>query len=95
MDIPTRTQVQFIAGRTMILKDGIWREENLDPALRVVKIEYGSDTYFNLLDLYPELQNILSLGDNLEFSWYYCLIKIGATGEAKLTPKELVKIFNP
>ena len=83
--------VRHVAGRTFIFENDLWREKDLDPKLQVLKIQYGSKAYFNLIVLDSDLIEILSLGEQIEFAYEKIIIRIGNDGESNLTNNDLKK----
>jgi len=85
--------VRFIRGRTFVLKDSVWVEKGYSESARTLEIRFGSEAYFELLRLRPEIQVFLSLGDQVIFragrrGTGPIYIKIGPTGREKLTDSD-------
>lgn len=58
---------RFIAGRSLVLRDGIWTEEGITGSPRELHVRALSRSYFTLLRLRPELRELLSIGRELRF----------------------------
>lgn len=62
--------VQRIGARTFTLRSGIWIEEGLSLQTEAdSKIKFLSDEYFQFLESNSELAKILSLGEQIKFTW--------------------------
>ena len=58
--------VRAIGNRAFVLKDGVWIETTFDPStMTTVKVQFGSDDYFRLLDLRPDLGEAFALGERV------------------------------
>lgn len=69
-DMAMLITVRRLSDKTFQLKDGIWIEYGLDPAIKPDRIiRYLSDAYFNLVQENPELRKIIALGEELKFCW--------------------------
>ncbi|MFO0649861.1 MAG: VIT domain-containing protein [Polyangiales bacterium] len=58
---------RFIAGRSMVLRDGIWIEEGITGTPRELHIRALSRSYFTLVRLRPELREVLAIGREVRF----------------------------
>ena len=62
--------VKKVGTKTFNLKNGEWIEKGLDSKDKPdEKIVFLSSEYFELIKQYPELNKILSLGEEVLFSW--------------------------
>ena len=61
--------VKYIAGKTFYLNDGKWLDSAIQNAdnLERVKIKFGRDEYFSLINKYPIVSRWLAIGTNMEF----------------------------
>ncbi len=58
--------VRVAGHRAFVLKDGVWIETAFDPStMTTVKVQFGSDDYFRLLDLRPDLGEAFALGERV------------------------------
>lgn len=58
--------VQVVGHRAFLLQDGVWIETTFDPStMTTIKVQFASDDYFKLLDLYPDLSGAFALGDRV------------------------------
>ncbi len=55
-------QVRSAAGRTFLLKDGVWMDTAYDPAAETVRVAFLSEDYFKLLEQRPSLSGAFALG---------------------------------
>ena len=78
-----QSAVRHIGGYTLNLdSDGVWRSAtvaDLDEATRVA-IQYMSDAYFRLLELRPDINRLVALGERVEFEVNDVIVLIDATG---------------
>jgi hypothetical protein len=69
------TEVREVAGRTFLLRDGVWTDGEYDGKAETVKITYGSDAYFDLLGKGGDIGKFLALGTKVIFrfegKWYH------------------------
>jgi Ca-activated chloride channel family protein len=60
--------IQVVASRAFVLRDGIWTDTAYDPEkMRVRRIQFGSDDYFELLAQHPEWGRYVALGEQVIF----------------------------
>jgi Ca-activated chloride channel homolog len=71
---------QSVAGRTFRLKDGIWSDIAIDPAIRTIDIAAFSDAYFALLRALPELERVLAELDSVHVAGRRVNVRVRATG---------------
>jgi Ca-activated chloride channel family protein len=58
--------VQIVGQRTFLLQDGVWIETTFDTAsMTTIKVQFASDDYFKLMDLFPDLAEAFALGDRV------------------------------
>lgn len=63
--------VQNIGQRVLALDtDGVWRErdEHTNSSAQRVQVQYLSDAYFRVLEIRPDLDRLLAVGDSVEFN---------------------------
>ena len=72
MDFNDRhSPVQNIGQRVLTLDaDGVWRErdEHTNEEAQRVQVQYLSDAYFRVLEIRPDLDRLLAVGDSVEFN---------------------------
>lgn len=63
--------VRYVEGKSFRRSDGVWRDLALDdePGETVVKVEFGSKEYFDLLQEHPGLAPYFALGEKVEVSF--------------------------
>jgi len=68
------SETREMAGRTFLLRGGVWTDSEYDGKAETVKITYGSDAYFELLGKGGDIGKFLALGTRvifrLENKWY-------------------------
>jgi Ca-activated chloride channel family protein len=58
--------VRSIGERAFLYKDGLWTETTFDPdTMETIKVQFGSDDYFTLLELRPDLAEAFALGEHV------------------------------
>lgn len=74
-------EIRYIGTKTFYLVNEIWRDSEYADGQETVKIVYGSDAYFKLLDAAPEIGQYLALGERMIVCWNDQLrLEIGAEG---------------
>lgn len=58
---------RFVAGRSLVLRDGTWTEEGITGSPRELHIRSLSRSYFTLLRLRPALRELLAVGTEVRF----------------------------
>jgi hypothetical protein len=58
---------RFVAGRALVLRDGVWIEEGITGTPRELRVRALGRSYFTLLRLRPELRALLAVGTELRF----------------------------
>lgn len=58
---------RFVAGHSLVLRDGTWSEDNLPAGARVLRVRAMARSWFTLLRLRPALREVLSVGHALRF----------------------------
>jgi Ca-activated chloride channel homolog len=82
-------------GKSFVWQNGILTDTKHEPGNKVLKIQFGSEAYFRLLELYPKAKAALALGDKVIVSWTKGRsIQIGADGENSI-PDGRIKAFLP
>ena len=64
------------AGRAFTLRDSIWVEEGLANNRKVLYVRYAGPAYFWLAERFPQLIDILSLGERVRFAFRNVEIRI-------------------
>ncbi len=60
--------LKYVGGKTFYLRDGIWIDSGYEAAtMTPIKIGFGSDVYYQLLDSRPEWGKYLALGESVIF----------------------------
>lgn len=87
---------RYVAGKSFRLEAGVWVDaevEQLPASARSLKIEWGSDAYFALLAVKPELARWLSLGEAVHLEVDGVRVEVGADGEASMDELQLRAFF--
>ena len=64
-DFGEPAEIKYVGKKTFFLKKGFWTDSEYEPEMKVIKIVYGSDKYFDLLSKDPELGKYLALGTKI------------------------------
>jgi Ca-activated chloride channel family protein len=56
---------KMVSGRLFVYKSGRWVDSTFKKDMAVLKIKFGSDAYFKLLELKPSLKKALALGTDV------------------------------
>jgi hypothetical protein len=57
-----------VGSKTFFLREGVWTDAEFDPErMTPVRVQFGSDAYFDLLAARPEWGPYLALGDRVVF----------------------------
>jgi Ca-activated chloride channel family protein len=59
--------VRYAAGKRFVLRGKAWIDEAFEDEMDVTEIEFLSEQYFELLDKYEDVEQILALGENVAF----------------------------
>lgn len=64
-------QSQFVAGKTFFLNGNQWVDSQIQktPGARQVRIEFGSQAYFDFVAKHPRVSAWLALGQNVQILW--------------------------
>ena len=92
-DANRAVQVRNVAGKTFELRDGVWTDQAFKPEMQSLKIMWGSDAYFALLDALPQAKDYLALGEALTVVLDGKALVVGKEGNDKMTADEIRKFF--
>jgi Ca-activated chloride channel family protein len=84
--------IQHAAGRTFVLRDGVWTDASLKTQATRIKVKPYSDAYFKLIADIPELQEVFALGDKVVVGGKDVVIEIASNGVERLSDTELKKV---
>ncbi len=87
------TQVRRVAGRTFDLHDGAWVDQSYKADMDTLRIQWGSDAYFALLDALPDLKDCLTLGEAVTIAIDGKALVVGKEGKDSMTADEVRKFF--
>jgi Ca-activated chloride channel family protein len=63
-----RQVVQLVGSKTFLLQDGVWMDTAFDPSqMTTVKVGFGTEDYFDLLEARPEWGAYFALGNRVIF----------------------------
>jgi Ca-activated chloride channel family protein len=87
-------EIRYLGTKTFYFIDQIWIDSDYVEGEKTVKIMYGSDAYFKLLDAEPEIGKYLSLGEKIILCWndQLCL-EIGPEGIRDADDAELIEVL--
>jgi hypothetical protein len=84
--------VRNVGKRNFFQVAGYWVDGTARADMPVLRIQYGSEAYFSLVEWRPELKQFLAIGENLMLVVDDHLLIIGNEGEETLT-KETFEAF--
>lgn len=87
------TQVRHVAGKTFELHASAWIDQAFKPDMAALRIQWGSDAYFALLDALPQVKDYLALGDALTVVIEGKALVVGKEGSDKMTADDIRKFF--
>jgi Ca-activated chloride channel family protein len=83
-------ETRRVAGRVFMNISGVWIDQSYDDEAEIVRVEYLSDAYFQLLDREPDLKDILALGERVVWRTPSGkTLVIDGEGKEKFTDEEL------
>jgi hypothetical protein len=56
---------KLISGRLFVFSGGRWIDQTFKKDMDILKIRFGSDAYFKLLELKPDLKKFLAIGTDV------------------------------
>ena len=66
VEVADGNAIRLVGNRTFIQQEGVWIETTFDPGtMETTKVQFASDDYFALLDLYPDVAGAFALGDRV------------------------------
>jgi Ca-activated chloride channel family protein len=85
-------EIRYLSTKTFYFINEVWIDSEYVAEQKTVKIVYGSEAYFKLLDTAPEIGKYLSLGEKLIVCWddQLCL-EIGSEGISEADNPELLE----
>lgn len=85
-------RVREVGGRVFILRDTTWTESTYPEGAPVVKVQYLSGAYWDLLEVLSDVGPILALGEEVLFKAGTVFVHVGAEGLTELTPEILARL---
>ena len=80
----TTQQIRVVGARTFVLNEDVWTDTTFDAAtMRLEDVRFGSDRYFQLLQLHPDWGDALALGEKVIVVEAGEAYRIGETGESE------------
>jgi hypothetical protein len=59
-------EINVVANKTFVLRDGIWTDTTYEPQeMRTTAVQFGSETYFALLEDHAEWGQYFAVGDRI------------------------------
>jgi Ca-activated chloride channel homolog len=84
---PAVDQVKQVADKTFLRQAGAWIDTSFDAnTMRAEQVDFGSERYFRLLGLYPEIGRYLALGDRVTVVLGGNAYAVSPTGGRPATP---------
>lgn len=86
------TDLQVVAGRAFVLRDGQWVDRLHDGAVRTLEVEVFSPAYFRLLQALPELRGWWGVLHPVTVAGRNVSLRVGETGASTLSGEEVQRI---
>jgi len=77
---------------TFVLRDSVWTDVRYKKSGTVLQVKPFSDAYFKLLEMVPELREPFSVGERVIVAGRSMAIELTASGEERLTDRDLTLI---
>jgi len=88
-DVPVRR----VAGKTFDLTDDGWIDQDYRPEMPALKIKWGSDAYFAVLDALPQITDYLALGEKVTVVLDGKALIVGEEGIEQMTADQIREFF--
>ena len=85
--------VKRVAGRAFRYQDGAWVEGTYDGKAKTFDLRYGSDAYFRMLALEPELGKVFALGERVTLLHKGVWLRVGPSGKERMSDDEIRQLF--
>jgi Ca-activated chloride channel family protein len=87
-------EIRYLGTKTFYFINQVWIDSEYVEGKKTVKIAYGSEAYFKLLDAKPEVGKYLSLGEKVILCWndQLCL-EIGSEGIREADNSQLLDVL--
>lgn len=83
-----------VHGRILVDYSGVWIDQSYDKDAEVVRVEYLSDAYFQLLEREPALKPVFALGERIVWRTPSGkTLVVDGEGKSRLTDAELQSLF--
>jgi len=86
-------QVRRVAGKTFELRDGVWTDRDYEKEMGMLRIKWGSDAYFSVIDALPQVKDYLTLGEAVIVVIDGKALSVGREGREQIEAAEVRKFF--
>ncbi len=88
-----KAALQRVGERTFALLGGAYVDTAFEEDMETLKVKFGSDAYFNLLDVMPELTDCLALGETVVVVIGEKALIVADEGEEEMTADQIEEYF--
>jgi Ca-activated chloride channel family protein len=86
--------VTNVLGQTLIESaGGIWESQADVAGLKVWRVKFGSEAYFDFAESYPEAKDFLKLGEKVNFVFRNQVVVVGESGQSEIDREGLTRLF--
>jgi Ca-activated chloride channel family protein len=85
--------VERVGDRTFVLLDGTYVDTSFTEKTEMLRVKWGSDAYFSVLDAMPELKDCLALGESVVVVVGGKALVVGDEGRDKMSADEVKAFF--
>jgi Ca-activated chloride channel family protein len=91
--VSSNSSAVAVSGRTLRFDGSAWADVDYESSEKAVEIKMGSDAYFAMLRLYPEVLDFARLGSDVTFFLNDRFVRIGDAGLEQATELELRRVL--
>ncbi len=82
-----------VAGRRFVVLGGVYVDAGFTEEMALLKVKWGSDAYFNVLDALPELRPCLALGERVVVVVEGKALLVGDEGAEQMSAESIRRFF--
>ncbi len=84
--------IKWAAGRMFSRQGELWAEENTESQTPTIQVKAYSEAYFELLNIAPEVKEILKIGERVRFRVREVIVEVSPEGKEKLSEADRKKL---
>jgi len=89
-----QNEIKRVGQTTFYLMDGVWVDARYREGLKILRVKFGSEGYFQICEREPKLKKLLSVGQSVLLVWKGRAIEVGPEGKERLSTQELREFLN-